>query len=182
MMVSLIVAMDKNQGIGQNNRLPWRLSADLQRFKKLTMGHYLIVGRKTYETIGKALPGRKMIVVTRNSNFKATGCLTVHSIEEALNVASRSGEKEVFIGGGAELFADGLKFADRLYLTEVHAITKSNIFFPSYNPNDWEVSTVSYVNQDEKNQYQSTFKILQKKTSKEALDKSLVLHIIGKIK
>jgi dihydrofolate reductase len=92
MRISLLVAMDENRGIGIENRLPWHLSTDLKRFKTLTMGHCLLMGRKTYESIGKALPGRKMIVVTRNHSYQASGCLIAHSIDEGLKMAVTSGE------------------------------------------------------------------------------------------
>ena len=162
MIVSLIVAMDKNQGIGKDNSIPWHLSSDLQRFKKLTMGRYLIVGRKTFESIGKPLTGRKMVVVTRNPNYQASGCLVAHSLQEAIEIARSSGEDEVFIGGGAELFSEAIKYADRIYITEVHAITDANIFFPIYDSQGWEITNSSHASQGEKNQYPSTFKILDR--------------------
>src|SRR5262249_25770754 len=100
--------MDERGGIGKDNRLPWRLSADLQRFKRLTMGHHLVVGRKTFQSIGRALPGRRMIVVTRNPSFSADGCSIVTSVEEALELARGAGENETFVAGGAEVYRSAL--------------------------------------------------------------------------
>jgi len=121
LIVSLIAAMDKRYGIGRRNQLPWRLSADLKRFRELTMGHHIIVGRKTYDSIGKPLPGRQMIIVTRNPGFRADGCLICHSVDEAIALARSRGESEIFICGGAEIYNQSLVLADRLYLTFVDA-------------------------------------------------------------
>ena len=102
MIISLIAAIDINGGIGKDDRLPWHLKADLKRFKRLTMGHYLVMGRKTFESIGKPLPGRKMIIVTRNKSYHPDNCLVVNSIEQAIELAKRNHETEVFIIGGGE--------------------------------------------------------------------------------
>jgi dihydrofolate reductase len=101
MILSVIVAMDENGGIGYKNRLPWRLSTDLVRFKNITMNHHVIMGRKTYESIGRVLPGRTMIVISRNERFEAEGCLVAHSLEGAIHFAINEGEDEVFVIGGA---------------------------------------------------------------------------------
>lgn len=164
MIVSLIVAMDERRGIGFEGRLPWRLSADLKRFKALTMGHHLIAGRKTYESIGKPLPGRTMIVITRDPDYQAEGCLIAHSVDEALALARARGETEAFIIGGAEIYAQTLERADRLYLTQVHAITDADVFFPAFDESAWREQEVSSHEAGEKNQYPSTFKLLVRKT------------------
>ena len=122
MIVSLIAALDEAGGIGKDGGLPWRLSADLRRFKALTMGHHLIVGRKTYVSIGRPLPGRTLIVLTRDPTFAAPGCLLAASLEQALALAGRRGESEAFIGGGGEIFAQAMPLAGRLYLTHVHTL------------------------------------------------------------
>jgi dihydrofolate reductase len=162
MIVSIIVAMDRRRGIGLNNQLPWRLSADLKRFRDLTMGRHLIVGRRTYESIGQPLPGRQMIVVTRNKNYRAAGCAIAHSLDEALALARAEGESEAFIGGGAELFAEALPIADRLYLTRVDAETAADTFFPEWDEQAWTVQESSAQAADEKNQYSSTFQLLKR--------------------
>jgi dihydrofolate reductase len=159
-IVSIIAAMDRKRGIGVDNRLPWRLSADLKRFRDLTMGHHIIVGRKTFESIGKPLPGRRMVVVTRNAKYEAEGCDVVHSLEEAINLARERGESEVFIGGGAEIYSQSIGIADRLYLTFVDAEVAADIFFPEFDERDWSELESFYQPADEKNEYAFNFKLM----------------------
>jgi dihydrofolate reductase len=159
-IISIIAAMDRKRGIGVDNRLPWRLSADLKRFRDLTMGRHIIVGRKTFESIGRPLPGRRMIVVTRNTKYEAQGCDVVHSVQEAINLARERGESEVFIGGGAEIYSQSIGIADRLYLTFVDADVAADIFFPEFDERDWGERESFYQPADEKNQYPFTFKLL----------------------
>ena len=161
MIISLIVAMDEQHGIGKAGKLPWRLSSDLKRFRELTMGHHLIVGRKTFESIGKPLEGRQMIVVTRDESFNPSGCIVSHSIEAAFGVAQARGESEVFVIGGAELYAQTVGFADRIYLTEVHARVDADTFFPEFSPDSWIEKQSIHQQSDEKNQYDFTFKLLE---------------------
>ena len=163
MIVSLIVATDRKGGIGIDARLPWHLPADLKRFRELTMGHHLIVGRKTFDSIGKALPGRQMIIVTRDRSFQAKDCLVAHSVEEALQLARGRGEDEVFVGGGGEIYAQSLTFADRIYLTIVEAEVKADAFFPQLRDGEW-IERMSESHQvDEKNAFPFTFKVLERK-------------------
>ncbi len=164
MIVSLIVAMDEERGIGKGNTLPWRLSSDLKRFRELTMGHHIIVGRKTFESIGKPLPGRQTVIVTRDQEFKAEGCFIVHSVEEAVNLARERGESEVFICGGAEIYALTLGVADRLYLTQVLARVDADTFFPEWDMNGWIEKESTFHPGDEKNQYPTIYKLLVKKS------------------
>lgn len=157
--------MDERRGIGINNQLPWRLSADLKRFKALTMGHHLIAGRKTFASIGKPLPGRRMIIVTRDQNYTAEGCLIAHSVDEAVTLAQARGESEVFIIGGAEIYAQSFSRVDRLYLTRVHAEVEADTFFTDFEERAWDVREASSHAADEKNQYPFTFKVLVRKTT-----------------
>ena len=163
MINSLIVAMDEKRGIGKAGKLPWRLSSDLRRFRELTMGHHLIVGRKTFESIGKPLPGRQMIVVTRNAGFKPEGCLLAGSVQDALSLAQRRGETEVFVIGGAEIYTQTLDAADRIYLTQVHAEVDADTFFPDLNHEAWTATQSTFQPADDKNQYSFTFKLLERK-------------------
>ncbi len=163
MTVSIIVAMDRKGGIGVDNQLPWRLSADLKRFRELTMGHHIIVGRKTFESIGKPLPGRETIVVTRDKNYRVEGCHIVHSVEEAISLARSRGESEVFVCGGAEIYKQSLYLADRLYLTLVDAEVDADTFFPNWDESEWVEQKSFYQPADEKNQYSSVFRKLVKK-------------------
>jgi dihydrofolate reductase len=166
-IVSIIAAMDRNRGIGVDNRLPWRLSADLKRFRELTMGHHIIVGRKTFESImqigGKPLPGRRMIVVTRDRSYRAEGCDVTHSVEGAITLASERGESEVFICGGAEIYAQSIEVADRMYLTLVDAEVAADTFFPEFDEREWGDRESVYQPADEKNQYPFTFKLMVRK-------------------
>src|SRR5215470_11008756 len=149
--------MDRNRGIGVDNKLPWRLSADLKRFRELTMGHHIIVGRRTFESIGRPLPGRRMIVVTRDRNYRAEGCDIAHSVEDATRLARERNESEVFIGGGAEIYAQSIGIADRMYLTFVDAEVAADAFFPEFDESEWSERESTYQPADEKNQYAFTF-------------------------
>ncbi|MDY7231972.1 dihydrofolate reductase [Hyalangium rubrum] len=135
MRLSAIVAMAANRVIGANNQLPWRLPADLARFKRLTMGHTLVMGRKTYESIGRPLPGRAFIVVTRQRDFAPPGVKVAHSVDEALALAPA--DDEVFIAGGAELYAQTLGRLDRLYLTRIERDFPGDTYFPEVDLSQW---------------------------------------------
>lgn len=168
MIISLLAAMDHSRGIGKENKLPWRLSADLKRFKTLTMGHHLIMGRKTYESIGRPLPGRTTIIITRNRSYKPPNCqldecLVAHSLSRALKIAESHGEEEAFVVGGAEIFQTALPLADRLYLTFVNAQIDCDVSFPDFSLDRWTVIETEFHNADENNQYPSTFQLLVRK-------------------
>jgi len=162
-IISLIVAMDEKRGIGKAGKLPWRLSSDLKRFRELTMGHHMIVGRKTFESIGKPLPGRQMIVVTHNASFKADGCLVAGSVQAALALAQERGETEVFVIGGAEIYSQTLDVADRVYLTHVYADVGADTFFPALKHDSWTETQSTPQQANDKNQYAFTFKLLERK-------------------
>jgi dihydrofolate reductase len=159
-IISIIAAMDRKRGIGMDNKLPWRLSADMKRFRELTMGHHIILGRRTFESIGRPLPGRRTIVVTRDRAYKAEGCDLAHSIENALNLARERGESEVFICGGAEIYAKSIGIADRMYLTFVDAEVPADTFFPEFEEREWSERESFYQPADEKNQYPFDFKLM----------------------
>ena len=165
MITSIIVAMDEAGGIGKGGGLPWHLSADLKKFKSLSMGHTLIIGRKTYESIGRALPGRKMIVITRNKRYSAEGCLVVASLKEALAIAERDGETEAYIGGGGEIFTQALPVVERIYLTRVHATLDCDTFFPKLDWSEWQEGERMSYPADARNDYAFTYSIFQKETS-----------------
>lgn len=138
--LSIIVAMGKNRVIGQNNKLPWHLPADLKYFKCLTMGHPIVMGRKTYESIGRPLPGRANIIITRQTSFEATGATVVNSIEDALRVCEEIStmNSETFIIGGEKLYQQTLKLCQRMYVTEIQKDFEGDTYFPEFTPNDWE--------------------------------------------
>lgn len=133
--LSIIVAIANNGVIGINNTLPWHLPEDLKRFKALTMGHHIIMGRKTYESLGRLLPGRTTVIVTRNQDYKVEGALIAHSLQAA--IALCKDDDEVFLIGGAELYQDGLKMANKLYITEVALDVKGDAFFPDFTYQEW---------------------------------------------
>jgi dihydrofolate reductase len=135
MRISLIVAMARNRVIGRNNALPWRLPEDLKRFKAITMGHPIIMGRKTYESIGRPLPGRANIVVTRSGQFEAPGCTVVRSPQAALDACA--GADEAFVIGGADIYRAFLDRADRLLVTEIDADFEGDAYFPDFDPEEW---------------------------------------------
>jgi dihydrofolate reductase len=152
--------MDEQGCIGLKGKLPWHLSADLKRFKKLTMGHHLIMGRLTYESIRRVLPGRVMIVVTRSLEYYAPGCMIANSIDEAVALADARQESEVFVIGGGEIFSQTIGRADRLYLTRIHANVDCDTYFPSFAPAEWQQVESSFHLADEENQYPSTYQLL----------------------
>ena len=139
--ISIIVAMAQNRTIGVNNTLPWRCPEDLKHFKSLTMGHHMIMGRKTFDSIGKPLPGRTTVVVTHNPQLKIDGCIVTHSLQQA--IAACAGEDEIFIVGGAALYAQALPLAETLYLTEIQQEIMGDAYFPAFQQNEWrEISRV----------------------------------------
>lgn len=135
--VTAVVAMAENRCIGRDNALPWHISADLKRFKRLTMGHPIVMGRKTFQSIGRVLPGRPNIVVTRDRSFAADGVTSAHSIDDALVAAAAHGSGEIMVIGGAEIFALALPETDRLDICEVHADVPGDTFFPEIDPAAW---------------------------------------------
>ncbi|WP_342375934.1 dihydrofolate reductase [Myxococcus stipitatus] len=139
MRLSAIVAMASNRVIGHQNQLPWRLPPDLARFKRLTMGHTLVMGRKTYESIGRPLPGRTTVVITRRHDFAPPGVTVAHSVDEALQFAQSRGDDEVFIAGGADLYAQTMARTQRLYLTRIAREFPGDVFFPDVDLSGWRL-------------------------------------------
>jgi len=162
MRVSLIVAMAKNRVIGVNNTLPWHLPADLKHFRTLTMGHHIVMGRKTYESIGKPLPGRTSVVVTRDAGYAPPGVITVNTLEAAISACGE--DKEIFMIGGEELYRHAIKFADRVYLTEIDADIAGDKHFTELDPGYWqETKRVSHA-PDERNCYSFQFVVYDRKS------------------
>jgi dihydrofolate reductase len=164
MTLSAIVAIDKNRVIGKDDDIPWYLPADLKYFKRRTLNHHIIMGRKTFESIGRPLPKRTNIVVTRNPFFVASNCLVAGSLQEAISLARNNGEDEAFIIGGGTIYEQAMPLIDRLYLTEVDtAVENGEVFFPAVDPVVWsEVSSEAHQ-PDEKNPHAYTFKVLERK-------------------
>ena len=160
-VLSLLVAADEGNVIGKDNQLPWHLPNDLKYFKNLTWGLPIVMGRKTFESIGKPLPGRTNIVITRNKAYTAEGTMVVHTIEEALNVAQQKGAREIFVIGGAEIFNSVFDKAHRIYLTRIHHRFEGDVFFPELN-NDWQLVKKQESHADEKNAFAHTFQVWER--------------------
>jgi dihydrofolate reductase len=163
MKVSIIVAADENLGIGKDNKLMWHLPNDLKFFKNKTMGHHMIMGRKTYESIGKPLPGRTSIIITRNKNYKVEGALIANSLEDGISLASSRGETEAFVIGGAELINDSVHLADCIYFTEVKSKFNADVFLKTFDPSKWKEVIREDHQVDEKHAYPYSFVTLIKK-------------------
>ena len=149
MIVSLIVAMSENRGIGQRGDIPWHLPSDLKRFKKLTMGHHLIMGRKTWESIGRVLPGRTMVVITRQRDYVAEGCVVVYSLDDALQFAKDAGETEAFVAGGGEIYFQAMPYADRMYISRLEKLIEVDTFFPPIDEEKWRLESIERFEQGE---------------------------------
>jgi dihydrofolate reductase len=162
-MIAIVVAIAENNVIGKDNQLIWHLPADLRHFKQKTMGHPMIMGRKTFESIGKPLPGRTTIIVTRQEDYQAEGCIIVNSVEAAIAKGKELDSEQVSIVGGAEIYKQALPFIDTLYLTQVHHTFEGDTFFPELNQEEWQEVSAEQYEPDEKNKYAYTFKELRRK-------------------
>ena len=165
MIISLIAARSKNNVIGKDNDLPWKLPDDMKYFMETTKGHHVIMGRKNYESIPekfRPLPNRTNLVVTRQENFHAPGCIVVHSLTRALEIAKENGELEAFIIGGAEIYKQGLALTQRMYLTEINAEIKGDTFFPSFDLTNWIATSRIPHDADDRHQYDFEFVIYEK--------------------
>jgi dihydrofolate reductase len=163
MIISCIVAIAKNRVIGKDNDIPWYLPADLKYFKKITTGHHILMGRKCYQSIGRPLPNRTNVIITRDPFFISTNCLVAHSIEEALSLAYDNGEKECFIIGGGTIYEQTADLWDKLYLTTVDLEPEGDIFFPEIDLKKWSLVSEDPHPKNEKNEFNYSFKILEKK-------------------
>lgn len=161
MILSIIVAAAENNVIGGNNQLLWRLPDDMKRFKSITTGHTVVMGRKTFDSIGKALPGRRNIILSRNGRLCGEGCEVANSLEEALRLTA--GEKEVFIIGGGEIYKQAWSKAGRIYLTRVHTEKEGDTFIPEIQAGEWIEESREFHPADEKHPYACTFIIYRKK-------------------
>ena len=160
-MLSIIVAVSENNVVGKENKLPWKLSADLRRLKSLTMGHHIIMGRKTWESLGRPLPGRINVIITSDKNYIAEGGVVVHSLKEAQTVSSF--DDEIFIFGGGKIFKEAMPLVQKIYMTKVHSIIEGDIYFPVINMKEWNETAREDFKADEKNQYDYSFVILERR-------------------
>ena len=162
MLVSIIVAIAQNHVIGKDNQLIWHLPNDLKFFKATTTGHPIIMGRKTFESIGKPLPNRTNIVISRNADMKIDGCICVISIDEAVEAAQRIDAQECFVIGGAEIYNHALPLVQKIYLTEVKATVNGNVFF-EFDKSKWQETMREDYIKDEKHAFDYSFVVLEKK-------------------
>ena len=162
MIISLIVVADEHNGIGKNNQLLCHLPADLKYFKQTTTGHHIVMGRKTYDSVGKPLPNRVNIVITRNSLLSLPGCIVVADLQQAISYAAENGETELFITGGGTIYAQAMGIANRIYLTRIHHNFEADTFFPVIEPTMWKELSSEFNEQDEKNTYDYTFQVLER--------------------
>jgi len=160
MVISIIVAISQNGIIGREMDLPWHISADLKRFKALTMGHHIVMGRKTYESIGRLLPGRTTVIITRQSDYQIPGAVVVNSIEHALTVAAD--DQETFIVGGRQIYNLSLPLVDKLYITRVHADVEGDTRFDAIDWSGWECESSERHSADEKNDHEYSFEIYRR--------------------
>jgi dihydrofolate reductase len=161
LIISLLLAADQSNVIGLNNQLPWHLPNDLKYFKNLTWGMPIVMGRKTFESIGKPLPGRRSIVITRNQDWNEANVEVVHSIREAVELAGAS-VKEIFVIGGAEIFNTVLEDASRIYLTRIHHRFEGDVYFKGIDQQHWKLSRKVDCDADEKNRYKHSFEVWER--------------------
>jgi dihydrofolate reductase len=162
MIISFLVAVDKNKLIGRAGKLPWHLPADLAYFKQVTMGHTIVMGRKTYESIGRPLPGRVNVILTRDRSFTADNCVILHSVEEVLE-KYKDTMQELFIIGGSEIFVQFFPFVDKLYITKLESEFEGDTYFPDYDINKWKVVSEEKGIIDAENLYEHTYYIYDRK-------------------
>ena len=160
-MLAIIVAASENNAIGKDNQLLWHLPDDLKHFKRTTRGHYVIAGRRTFESQGKPLPERTNIIITRNSNYRAEGCFVVNFLEKALDLAKD--DDEPFIIGGEQIYRMALPKVYRIYLTRVHAEFEGDTFFPDLDWDEWKEVSRKYHEKDEKHAYPFSILVLERK-------------------
>jgi len=158
--ISIIVAMSKNGVIGREGDLPWHLSADLQKFKQITMGHHIVMGRKTYESINRLLPGRTTVIVTRQPDYMIDGAITVNDLSELESLGET--DNEVFVIGGGQIYQAALGFANRLYVTRVHAHVEGDTVFPAVDWDAWTLESSEDHPADDRNDHDFSFEVWQK--------------------
>ncbi len=162
MKVSAIAAVAYNRALGKDDDLPWRLHDDMKFFKRTTLHHHVIMGRKTFDTMGRPLPKRTNIIITRNPYFLVQDSIVVGSIEEALGFAEKNGESEAMVIGGAQIYQLSLPYLDRLYYTEVHANPEADTFFPEVDWSEWELVESTPFKADDRNEYDFTIKVFDR--------------------
>lgn len=160
-MITLIAAIGENNALGKDNQLLWHLPDDFKRFKTITSGHYIVMGRKTFESFPKPLPNRTHVIITRQKNFTPKDCIVVHSLKEAFEICPKN--EEIFIIGGGEIYAQSIDFADKIDITRVHKSFDADTFFPNIDLNQWEKTYEDFHPKDDKHLFDFTFQTYSKK-------------------
>ena len=162
MIISFIVAVDEQNGMGIENHLPWKLPKDFKMFRETTTGHHILMGRKTYESLGAPLPNRTNIIITKDAHYPTDGIVVKQSIDDGIAFAKNAGETELFIIGGAEIFKQTMHLASKIYLTRVHHTFAVDTYFPMLDNDQWHIVKSEFNLADEKNKYDFTFKTLER--------------------
>lgn len=162
MKISIIVAASENNVIGRDNDLPWKLPDDMKFFVKTTKGHHILMGRKNLESFGRLLPNRTNILLTRDRDYEFEGAAIFSDLEQAIDFARERGEVELMIIGGGEIYRQSMPFADRIYLTKVHAKIEGDVYFPELNPTVWELKSEEFHDKDEKHNYAFSFQLYER--------------------
>jgi dihydrofolate reductase len=161
-MITLIAAIGKNNELGKDNQLIWHLPNDFKRFKAITTGHYIVMGRKTFESFPKPLPNRTHVIITRQKNYISENCIVVNSIEDAIATCPK--DETIFVIGGGEIYKQSIKIADKLEITRVHHTFEADTFFPEINMEEWELIFEEYHPKDEKHNFDFTFLTYSRKS------------------
>ncbi|QHT71584.1 dihydrofolate reductase [Rhodocytophaga rosea] len=162
MQIIIVAAHAQNRVIGRNNELVWHLPRDFKHFKEITVGHPIIMGRKTFESLGKPLPNRTSIIITRDAHYQQEGCIVVHSLKEAIAEAKKL-DDQIYIIGGAEIYKQALPYTQKMYLTEVKAFPEGDAYFPEFSKTDWQETARHSYYKDEKNEYDFDFVTWERK-------------------
>jgi dihydrofolate reductase len=160
-MIILIAAVAENNALGKNNDLLWHLPNDFKRFKEITSGHHIIMGRKTFESFPKPLPNRTHVIITRQKNYIYEGCIVVQDLEKAIAVCPKN--ETIFVIGGGEIYSQAIHFADQLDITRVHHSFEADVYFPDIDPKIWELTSEIFNSKDEKHLYDYTFQTFVRK-------------------
>ncbi len=163
MKISIVVAAAENGVIGKDNQLLWKLSSDLKRFKNITSGHYILMGRKTFESIGKPLPNRTSLIISRNFECDFENCYVFKTISDAIIYAAQQGQEEIFVVGGGEIYKQTMTLANTIHLTIVHTEIEGDTHF-EYDDSNWKVLHSEFISKDEKNEFDSTYIVLERET------------------
>ncbi|MEZ5025208.1 MAG: dihydrofolate reductase [Chitinophagales bacterium] len=167
MKISIVVAVAENGVIGKDNQLLWKLSSDLKRFKTITTGHFLLMGRKTFESIGKPLPNRTSLIISKNYSCHFENCYIFKTIQDAIVYAAQQNQKELFVVGGGEIYRQILPLTNTIHLSLVHTTIDGDTFF-EYDDSNWTVTHTEFISKDEKNEFDSTYIILERAPTKSA--------------